>query len=149
MTNTLQIKLLVLSGDIQKIKDKIQEVVAIQDSHRVTVVRIDEKSLAKFRQMLKLVRQDKHSLFVFGSKNLEVQRYQFPLKFFLLFARAKEKFIIDEVGNISYFSYWGYLFFDVPNFCLEVLLSTLAVMVLYVRLLHLKGKLTRKTLARQ
>jgi len=149
MTEILEINLILLSGDPQKIQQHIKKLVGLGQIERLTVVRIEEKSLIKFRQMLTLVRQVESEFVIFGCKNLDVQRYQFALKFFLLFARAKEKFIIDEVGNISYFSYWGYLFFDVPNFCLEVLLSILAVMLLYVRLVFLKGKLTRKTLPRQ
>ena len=141
-STSLKVHLIVLSGDARRIQEQIA---TLTGSAEVTATQLDEKAIIRFREMFRLVRNTpKNSVLCFGCKDLEVQRYQFVLKSYLLLGRAKRRFLIDEQGTKIEFGFPGYFFLDVPRFVVELFASALVIVVVYIRLLLLRSTLSEK-----
>ena len=141
-STNLKVHLIVLSGDAEFIQEHIA---ILTGSAEVTATQLDEKAIIRFREMFRLVRNTpKNSVLCFGCKDLEVQRYQFVLKSYLLLGRARRRFLIDEQGTKIEFGLPGYFFSDVPRFVVELFASALVIVVVYIRLLLLRSTLSEK-----
>ncbi|HEY4612093.1 MAG TPA: hypothetical protein VII11_03845 [Bacteroidota bacterium] len=128
--------LVLLSGDSQRIAAQLENQCSISS---LNIEPMDEKSIAKVKSMLALVRsQQKRELICFGCKDLTLQRYQVLLKSYLLVARARQRFLVDETGTAIRFSLATYFFLDIPRLIVELLASAAVVLSTSVRLMVLR-----------
>lgn len=134
MTNRIATVIL-LSGKAETIQHHVRE---IAHADMVTVIPSDEKSITHFKKTSGLLRQGAGQEAVcFACKELELQRYQVILKFYLLFAPARQRFLIDESGANQRVTLAGYLLKDLPIFLVEVLASAVVLVRSFIRLVVL------------
>jgi hypothetical protein len=104
---------------------------------------VQERQIADFRAMLKLLRSAPAMPCAFGCKDLGLQRYQFFLKAYLLAAGTAPRLLVDEKGTIRNVTWLPFLLVDTPRFGLELLSSAVVILVIRIRLFFLRLALRR------
>lgn len=131
-------RLILLSGSAEKVA------AAILNSRGVPVlesIAIQEKDVADFKTLVRLVRRDPPMPCVFGCKELDLQRYQFFLKTYLLSARRGPRILIDETESLKTVTWPSYLFLDLPRFLFEVCASMLVLARAIVSLAYHRSRI--------
>lgn len=134
--------LIILSGDARIMQDQLR---AKTGKVADAVTAIEEKAISRFGEMLRVMRtKPKTATMCFGCKNLELQRYQFVLKAYLLLSGASQRFLIDGRGEFIRVSWIFFLLVDTPKFLLELFASAGILMATTVKLLWLRQSVGRK-----
>ncbi len=100
----------------------------------VRIVLMDEKAVVRARTIIRELRVPGQRAAGFGCKQLELQRYQFVLNTYLLFATGRRKHILDETGSCVEFSLLRYFVRDFPSFLLELAASGVILLTAYLTL---------------
>ncbi len=100
----------------------------------VRLVLMDEKAIIRARTIIRELRTPGQPAVGFGCKQLELQRYQFVLNTYLLFATGRRKFILDETGSCVEFSPVRYFTRDLPSVLLELAASGVVLLTAYLTL---------------
>jgi hypothetical protein len=103
------------------------------------VVKIDEKDLARAGEMRRIIAANKPDYLIFGCKELELQRFRFFMKFYIMIYAARQGMILDEYGERDTFRLPGFVFYDLPKLAVEIIASVI-VLVYY----HIKIPILRK-----
>ncbi|MGH2567404.1 MAG: hypothetical protein ACRDGA_03625 [Bacteroidota bacterium] len=125
--------LIVLSGTPQRFQERLTT-----EYLSVTTLVVEEKSIASFWTMRRLLRQNRVDTAVFGCKDLSLQRYLFVLKGYLLLAKASSRLILDEEGKFVRFNLLTYLMVDAPKFIFEIFASGGVLVITIFRLMVLR-----------
>jgi hypothetical protein len=139
------IRVLLLSSDRASIENAIRRELQISN---VVILPLDEKTIARFRFMISLLRAEHSDAVCFACKDLSNQRYQFVLMSYLLIGRGRSKFIVDESGQMLKFSAVRYFAVLLPVFALELCASILVLGRAFIRLPFL-GRAVRRESTRQ
>jgi len=115
------IRLLVLSGSPDAFAAALIKERGVQVAETIPV---QEKDIAAFQPMLRLMRREPVLPCAFGCKDFTLQRYQFFLKFYLLAAGPSPRILIDEGGEIRTVLWPSFLFLDIPRFLVELTASS-------------------------
>ncbi len=95
------------------------------------VVKIDEKSLAKPKKILKKIK-GKYSEVYFGCISLEFQRFVPFMLIYILLSKAKKGGVIDEEGRKIKFNIFRTIFITIPLLILEAIGSFFIVIYSYI-----------------
>ena len=120
--------LVLLSGNAAKILKSISA-----DAGDFVVVKTDEKELSRPGFMLRLIKSGNFNNVIFGTEDIEFQRFTF---FILLYLFLSGKFagkIADEQGRTKRFSIFTFIFKDVPLFITEIIASAFITLYFYIR----------------
>jgi hypothetical protein len=127
--------ILLLSGNADIIQRHVR---TMTNADELRVIPVEEKSIVSVRTVSGLLRQERGpEAICFACKDLELQRYQFVLKLYLLTAPARQRFLLDESGGTRRVALAGYLLKDVPMFLLEILASLVVLLRSFLKLVFL------------
>lgn len=101
------------------------------DENNFEVIKIDEKTLAYPKKLMKLLRNDYDEIY-FGCISIEFQRFIPFMLIYILLSKAKKGGIIDEDGATIRFSIAKTILVTIPLLVLEFLGSILIVIFSYV-----------------
>lgn len=90
------------------------------------IVKIDDKDLAKPRNILNIIKQSKAKEVYFGCKELALQRFQHFMKIYA-FLSGKPTAVIDESGSRNDYSFLKFSFIEMPLLCFEAVASAFIV----------------------
>ena len=124
-------RLFVLSGNPDVLATALK---AKAGTPEIAIVRLEEKHIARIRETMRLVREERASVVAFGCKDLGLQRYQFVLQSFLALSRSDTGLLLDESGRAEQFHAARYLLIQVPRFILECAASAWILAYSFIRL---------------
>jgi hypothetical protein len=133
------IKILVLSGKAADLSEQLRKICS-HDS--VSVIQLEEKSLLHARKIFDEIRDRRYRAVAFGCRSLDSLRYEFVISTFLICARARRKYIVDESGRSKEIRLLPYVLWDIPRFGWETMASAIVIVLTFFRLLILRKRLT-------
>lgn len=95
------------------------------------VIKIDEKTLANPRKMIKTLRNDYDEVY-FGCISIEFQRFIPFMLIYILLSKAKKGGIIDEDGKKVTFSFARTILITIPLLLIEFIGSIFIVIYSYI-----------------
>lgn len=134
-------KLLIL---INGKKNKILEKNHLKEDE-IREFKIDEKEIAKLRMLIRQVRSGQFDEIFFGCQEIELQRFNFFMKMYIFFSKARKGAILDELGNRDNFSSFKFIFIETPLFIIELIASALVIVYFYIKLPLLKWSLKARS----
>ena len=108
------------------------------------IVKTDEKNLARFGFMRRLVKEYKYKQIYFACIEAGLQRFRFFINLYILLSSARIGGIIDEKGEILKYSFLRFFFCEIPFFIFEAIISSIVVVYFHIKLPYLKWKLKTK-----
>ena len=96
MSTPCRIRLILLSGSAERLRGHLTERFG---EHSLEVVLLNERDIVHGRMVLSRLRESEADLVAFGCQEVELQRYTFFLRFYLMFGRAPRKILIDEEAS--------------------------------------------------
>lgn len=105
------------------------------------IKKIDEKDLANWKLIRKIYLQNKSDSIIFATDSLMYQRFIFFMQFYIMITTFSG-YIIDNSGQKLNFNFVVFILKDLSLFLLEILLSSIVIIIAYLNLLLLtiKGK---------
>ncbi len=120
--------LLLISGNAEAIITKLGD-----DLTSFVIIKIDEKDLSKRKFIINLMKNQKYEKIVFGTLDLEFQRFNFFIGLYLFLSGYSNGILADNFGNIKRYSLLRFLFIEIPMFILELFLSSLIIVYNYIK----------------
>jgi hypothetical protein len=120
-----------LSGDRAAVTVRLNENFKVREAD---LRPLDEKEIVHVGALLALVRANPHPTLGFACQDLDLQRFQFVLKGYLLLGRAKRRVLVDESGRYVDVTWPRFLFVDLPRFGWELVASAGEAVIAAVRL---------------
>lgn len=118
--------LMLINGNAKTIFD-----VCRLDSSLFQVVKVDEKTLAKPKEILKHIRKPYDQIF-FGCIDINYQRFIPFMILYILFSKAKKGGVIDENGKKIDFSLFTAIFIVPPRLIVEFSASIIIIVYSYI-----------------
>jgi len=112
------------------------------DSSDIDAVKIDEKELTYYKNIIRNVKKSNYISLYFGCIDLDLQRFHFFMMLYI-FLTTRDGGIIDELGNKINFSIPSFIFRYLPMFILELFVSGFVVIYHYIKLPAVKWKWLR------
>lgn len=131
--------LIILNGNGSRILESNQI-----DETSTLIIKTDEKNLAKFGYMRRLLNKHPYNRILFACIEDELQRFTFFISLFILLSSAKSGGIIDEKGNHIQYSFTKFIFKQLPCFLFEIMISLIVVVYFHIKLPILKWILSTK-----
>lgn len=114
------------------------------NSEDFEVVKIDEKTLAKPAEVLRIIKSKPFKKIYFGCIELELQRFRAFMLLFIFLSFVNKGGLIDELGNKTDYNLFKFIFVVFPLIIIEAIASIIIVCFYYVKLPILKWHLIRK-----
>lgn len=115
-----RIRLIQLSGSAERLRGHLDEQFG---KNSLELIPFNERDIVHGRMVLSRLRESPADLVGFGCQELELQRYAFFLKFYLIFGRASRRILIDESGVVVPVKVPKFLLRDLPRMILEIIAS--------------------------
>jgi hypothetical protein len=103
------------------------------DANDFDVKKADEKDLSRFGFMLRLIKSGNYSRVVFGTQDLEFQRFSYFIMMLLFMAGKWQGGIADEQGKFTKFSLMKFVLICTPRFIAELIASLFIVIFFYIK----------------
>jgi hypothetical protein len=107
-----------------------------------SVVKIDEKDLAKPAKMLKLIKTGRFDEVYFGTIELELQRFRFFM-FLYIFLTSRKGGLIDEYGAQRKYNTLNFLFKAIPMVTIESIATLALIPYYYIKCPLMQWKLRK------
>ena len=120
MSGPYRIRLIQLSGSAERLSGHLNERFG---NNSLELVQLNERDIVHGRMVLSRLGESPADLIGFGCQELDLQRYTFFLKFYLIFSRATRKILIDESGTVVDVKTSAFLLRDLPRMVLETAAS--------------------------
>jgi len=120
--------LLIISGNAEKILANLNE-----DINSFDIVKIDEKDLSRKSLIINLLKAKKYNKIIFGTLDIEFQRFSFFISLYLILAGYSKGKLADNFGNSRNYNPIIFFFKELPLFTLEVILSSFVVLYHYIK----------------
>lgn len=115
------------------------------DRNNLEIIKLDEKDLAKPREMIKIMRRKPYDNIYFGCIANSLQRFQFFIKFYFFITRKNHGLIIDHNRNCVKMNVSKFIFVEVIKFAFEVFVSVVVIMYNFIKLPYLKWIYLKKS----
>lgn len=116
MSGPSRIRLIQLSGSAELLRGHLNEQFG---SNVLELVQLNERDIIHGRMVLSRLRESRADVVGFSCQELELQRYTFFLKFYLMFGRASRRILVDESGAVVDVKALTFLLRDLPRMVLE------------------------------
>ncbi|MCX6148692.1 MAG: hypothetical protein NTW25_15780 [Candidatus Kapabacteria bacterium] len=127
--------LVVISGKTNKILESNKLL-----KQNLLINLIDEKDLAKPKMIFQIIKLNDFENLYFGTEDIGFQRFQFLIfLYFLLTFNFKGK-LIDENGSYREFNFIKFVFYQIPLFLLELIVSSYYVIFYSIKTSYLLWK---------
>ena len=103
------------------------------DADGFDVKKADEKDLSRFGFMLRLIKSGDYARVVFGTQDIDFQRFYYFIMLMLLFAGKFRGGIADEQGRFAKFSLIRFLLLCTPKFIIELIASAFVVLWFHIK----------------
>jgi len=120
--------LILLSGNAEKILKANG-----WDAADFDVKKADEKDLSHFGFMLRLIKSDNYRRVIFGTQDIDFQRFFYFIMLLLLIAGKWKGGIADENERFAEFSPIRFLLICTPKFIAELIASFFIVIFFYIK----------------
>lgn len=109
-------------------------------ANEVDIVKIDEKILAKPKELICIIKSKPYRAVYFGCDSLSTHRFAFIQKSFILLTTGRGA-ILDENGASSRFSIPKFFLLEIPAFVFELIVSLLVIVIFHIQVLFDKKML--------
>lgn len=129
--------LLLLNGSVNKIIEKNNFIVQINTE----VVKFDEKDFANFSKVIKIFKKEDYKTIFIANLDNSFQRFQFFIFLYSLISLNFNYYLVDEIGNISKFNLFKFIFIQTPLFLIELIISSFIILYFNFRLSNIYSKI--------
>jgi len=129
--------LLLLNGSVNKIIEKNNFIVQTNTE----VVKFDEKDFANFSKLIKILKKEDYKTIFIANLDNSFQRFQFFIFLYSLISLNFNYYLVDEIGNISKFNLFKFIFIQTPLFLIELIISSFIILYYNFRLSNIYSKI--------
>ena len=120
--------ILLISGNAEKIVDFLDE-----DFTTFEAIKIDEKHLSNPKYILHTIKAKKYLKIVFGTLDIEFQRFSFFIGLYLLLSGMRSGTLADNSGKKRNYNPFLFIIRDLPLFVVELFLSFFVLIYFYIK----------------
>ena len=106
----------------------------------IVLAPFEEKTIARPRHALRIVREAGGEVILFGTPDLSLQRFQTVLKLILLLSPATEVGLVDLTGRSIGVSWISFFLRDLPFLIVEIVASMFVLFKTGIQLLFLRNE---------